>query len=114
MAKGDFKFSLDGKKLKGMWVLVRTHGFGGSSKPTWLLIKHRDKFASTEDIAVTQPKSIKSKRLLAEIAEAGGGDVAKAATGDPQPAKGKVAKGGTKKPAKASKAGKATKKSSKK
>src|ERR1700729_2853660 len=56
MAKGDFKFSLDGKKLKGSWVLVRTHGFGGSSKPSWLLIKHRDKFASTEDIAVTQPK----------------------------------------------------------
>jgi bifunctional non-homologous end joining protein LigD len=114
MAKGDFKFSLDGKKLKGSWVLVRTHGFGGSSKPSWLLIKHRDKFASTEDIAVTQPKSIKSKRLLAEIAEAGGGDVAKAATGDPQAAKEKVAKGGTKKPAKTSKAGKAVKKTSKK
>jgi bifunctional non-homologous end joining protein LigD len=114
MAKGDFKFSLDGKKLKGSWVLVRTHGFGGSSKPSWLLIKHRDKFASTEDIAVTQPKSIKSKRLLAEIAEAGGGDVAKAATGDPQAPKEKVAKGGTKKPPKTSKAGKAVKKTSKK
>ena len=83
--KGDFKFKLHGKKLKGSWVLVRTRGFG--SKPSWLLIKHRDDFASTEDVAATKPKSIVSGKLLAEIAREGGGDVAKAATGDPQPEK---------------------------
>src|ERR1700694_5483997 len=41
LEKGDLKFSPAGKKLKGSWVLVRTRGFGGSSKASWLLIKHR-------------------------------------------------------------------------
>jgi bifunctional non-homologous end joining protein LigD len=84
LAKGDLKFTLHGKKLKGSWVLVRTHGFG-SSKPgkSWLLIKHRDDYASTEDIATEKPRSAISNKLLAEIAQAGHGDVAKAATGDP-------------------------------
>ena len=51
LAKGDLKFTLHGKKLKGSWVLVRTRGFGSSSgKSSWLLIKHRDQYASTEDI----------------------------------------------------------------
>jgi hypothetical protein len=48
-----------------------------------LLIKHRDAHISTEDVTIEQPRSAVSGLLLAEIAEAGGGDVAKAATGDP-------------------------------
>jgi bifunctional non-homologous end joining protein LigD len=39
--KGDFKFRLDGDRLKGSWVLVRTRR-GDSRRPQWLLIKHRD------------------------------------------------------------------------
>ena len=85
LKKGDLKFQLHGKKLRGSWVLVRTHGFGSSSGKSWLLIKHRDEFASTEDIATTEPKSAVSKRLLADIARDAGGDVEKAATGDPKP-----------------------------
>src|ERR1700722_13068228 len=73
LKKGDLKFSLNGDKLKGSWVLVRTRGFGGSSKPSWLLIKHRDQFASlTVDVTKEMPRSAVSKRLLAEIAKAGG------------------------------------------
>ena len=84
LKKGDLKFTLYGKKLSGSWVLVRTRGFGSSSgKSSWLLIKHRDSHISSEDITIEQPRSAVSGRLLAEIAEAGGGDVAKAATGDP-------------------------------
>lgn len=83
LAKGDLKFTLHGKKLKGSWVLVRTHGWGSSSGKSWLLIKHRDQFTSTEDIATEKPRSIVSNKLLAEIAADGGGDVEKAATGDP-------------------------------
>jgi bifunctional non-homologous end joining protein LigD len=84
LEKGDLKFTLHGKKLKGSWVLVRTHGYGSSSKTSWLLIKHRDEFASTKaDIAQEMPRSVVSNRLLAEIARNGGGDVEKAATGDP-------------------------------
>src|SRR5271167_810793 len=40
LEKGDLKFTLNGKKLRGSWVLVRTKlGYGGSKKPQWLLIK---------------------------------------------------------------------------
>jgi bifunctional non-homologous end joining protein LigD len=83
LKKGDLKFTLHGKKLHGSWVLVRTYGFGGSSKPSWLLIKHRDKYASSKDLTVAEPKSALSNRLLADIARDGGGDVELAATGDP-------------------------------
>jgi len=84
LEKGDLKFTLNGAKLKGSWMLVRIRGFGGNSKRSWLLIKHCDEFASsTADVAEEMPRSAVSKRLLAEIARAGGGDVAIAATGDP-------------------------------
>ncbi len=84
LEKGDLKFTLHGKKLKGSWVLVRTRGYGGSSKTSWLLIKHRDEFASSKvDVTEEMPRSVVSNRLLAEIARDGGGDVEKAATGDP-------------------------------
>jgi bifunctional non-homologous end joining protein LigD len=85
LQKGDLKFTLHGKKLKGSWVLVRTHGYGRSSGKSWLLIKHRDQYAATGDITTEEPRSISSKRLLADIAREGGGDVEKAATGDPAP-----------------------------
>jgi bifunctional non-homologous end joining protein LigD len=83
LAKGDLKITLHGKKLKGSWVLVRTHGYGRRDGRSWLLIKHRDEYVSTEDITAEKPKSVVSNRLLAQIAKQGGGDVAKAATGDP-------------------------------
>lgn len=85
LKKGDLKFTLRGKKLKGSWVLVRTRGYGSSSKTSWLLIKHRDEFASKIDVTQEMPRSAVSHRLLAEIARDGGGDVEKAATGDPAP-----------------------------
>jgi bifunctional non-homologous end joining protein LigD len=84
LGKGELKFTLNGKKLKGSWVLVRTKGgFGGSSKPQWLLIKHRDRYASTEDILAAKPRSVSSNRLMANIARDSSGDVAKAAKADP-------------------------------
>jgi len=84
LKKGDLKFTLNGKKLRGSWVLVRTKlGYGGSAKPQWLLIKHRDRYASSEDILLEKPRSVLTNRLLAEIARDAGGDIAKAAKGDP-------------------------------
>src|ERR1051326_6811252 len=79
LKKGDLKFVLLGKKLKGSFVLVRT---GGNRQ--WLLIKHKDEYAEEgEEIAETQPYSALTKRTLAEIATDEGGVVEKAATGDP-------------------------------
>ncbi len=83
LRKGSLKFRLNGKKLQGSWALVRTKGFGGKQKAAWLLIKHRDTFASEKDITLEKPRSIASRRLLAQIARDGDGDAAKAATGDP-------------------------------
>jgi len=79
---GQLKFSLYGAKLHGSWALVRT-AVGGSPRAKWLLVKHRDGYASTEDITVGKPKSALSKKLLADIAKASDGDVVKAAKGDP-------------------------------
>src|SRR5437868_14638941 len=78
LRKGDFKFTLEGEKLKGSWVLVRTR------ERQWLLIKHRDYYTTEEDVTEIAPASILTRRSLAEIAEDEGGNVAKAATGDPK------------------------------
>jgi bifunctional non-homologous end joining protein LigD len=78
------KFELHGKKLHGSWALVRTRSYGKSGKTAWLLIKHRDEFASKKDVTNEKPTSVLSGRLLKDIAREGGGDVAKAATGDPR------------------------------
>ena len=76
--KGELKFSLNGRKLKGSWVLVRTR------ERQWLLLKHRDYYTTEEDVTELAPVSILTRRSLAEIAEDEGGNVKKAATGDPK------------------------------
>lgn len=43
LARGELKFSLSGRILRGSWVLVRTRLQAG--KQQWLLIKHRDAHA---------------------------------------------------------------------
>ena len=85
LRRGELKFTLKGTKLKGSWVLVRTRsGYPGSSgREAWLLIKHRDAYASDRDIIASMPRSVISNRTLAEIAQAEGGNVKKAASGDP-------------------------------
>ncbi|HZA57407.1 MAG TPA: DNA polymerase ligase N-terminal domain-containing protein [Candidatus Udaeobacter sp.] len=66
LAKGDLKFKLYGKKLGGSWVLVRMR------ERQWLLIKHRDKAASTIDITSAKSRSAVSRRTLAGIARTAG------------------------------------------
>jgi bifunctional non-homologous end joining protein LigD len=77
LKKGDLKLTLDGYKLKGSWVLVRTGGWGaksgarshgsvggaprsGNDGRSWLLIKHRDDWAGEVDITEFAPLSVKS------------------------------------------------------
>lgn len=83
LRKGDLKFTLNGKKLHGSWVLVRTRGFGSKADTSWLLIKHRDRYAAQKDVTLEEPRSALSGMLLAEIAAKNGGDVDRARTGDP-------------------------------
>jgi ATP-dependent DNA ligase len=84
LEKGDLKFTLQGQKLRGSWVLVRTRPRPGEARSAWLLIKHRDEWASTEDVTELAPRSVVSNRLLVEIARDEGGDIRKAADGDPE------------------------------
>ncbi len=71
LKKGDLKFTLDGYKLKGSWALVRTSGRGGrqeyGTKPSWLLIKHRDDWAGDLDITEFAPRSVKSDADFEDI-----------------------------------------------
>src|SRR5881409_513909 len=64
LTKGDLKLTLNGYKLKGSWVLVRTGGryarARGGGDRSWLLIKHRDDWAGDLDITEFAPRSVKS------------------------------------------------------
>jgi bifunctional non-homologous end joining protein LigD len=77
LAKGDLKFTLDGYKLKGSWVLVRTGGrYGGQDAArSWLLIKHRDEWSGDLDIAEFAPRSVKSDGDFEEILASDNPDV---------------------------------------
>jgi bifunctional non-homologous end joining protein LigD len=75
LANGDLKFTLDGEKLHGSWVLVRMKGdkFGGK-RINWLLIKHHDEFAKDGDgdAVLNKDHSVASGRAMGAI-EAGAG-----------------------------------------
>ncbi len=71
LARGELKFCLDGYKLKGSWVLVRTRGAwprgAAGGRESWLLIKHRDAWAGPLDITTFAPRSVKSDGDLDDI-----------------------------------------------
>jgi len=72
LAHGDFKFSLDGARLHGSWVLVRMKSERMPDKRNnWLLIKHRDEHARGHEAAealLAEDKSIASGRTMETIA----------------------------------------------
>lgn len=74
LRRGDFKFRLQGEKLRGSWVLVRMgKPASGEEKENWLLIKHSDEEAaplSERDILLERPESVSSGRSMEEIAAA--------------------------------------------
>jgi bifunctional non-homologous end joining protein LigD len=66
--RGDFKFVLHGKRLKGSWVLVRTRR-GDPRRAQWLLIKHRDDFAEPgTEVVVEYQTSAATGRTMDAIA----------------------------------------------
>ena len=70
LAKGDFKFTLEGKKLGGSWALVRMKRRDNDRHDNWLLIKHRDDqaVASHGEKVLDQDTSVASGRTLDQIA----------------------------------------------
>ncbi len=65
LEKGEIKFFLKGKKLKGSFALVKTHGFG--PKNSWLLLKHKDKYVAVGYDANAYDMSAVSRRSMNEI-----------------------------------------------
>lgn len=71
LEKGDLKFTLDGKRLQGSFVLVRMkHDRDGGKRTNWLLIKHRDDHAvdSDGDAPLKTDASVASGRTMKAIA----------------------------------------------
>ncbi|HMH26403.1 MAG TPA: DNA ligase D [Gemmatimonadaceae bacterium] len=71
LARGDLKITFHGGRLHGSFALVRmkfSRDGSSSSKPQWLLIKHRDKFATDEDVVAENMTSVESGRTMEEIA----------------------------------------------
>jgi bifunctional non-homologous end joining protein LigD len=94
LRKGDLKFRLNGYKLKGSWVIVKTRGYpsagsgrGGGAPNSWLLIKHKDDWSGPIDITEFAPLSVKTPNAdFAEILQGKTPDIwhsnAPAKTGD--------------------------------
>jgi bifunctional non-homologous end joining protein LigD len=69
--KGDLKFTLNGDKLHGSWVLVRMRNDrSGGKRTNWLLIKHRDEFAKEGNAnnVLDEDRSVASGRTMDQIA----------------------------------------------
>lgn len=69
LAKGELKFVMEGERLHGSWVLVRTRR-DARGKAAWLLIKHRDAGAAAgrAEGPNDDDRSVASGRTMAEIA----------------------------------------------
>ena len=66
---GELKFILAGSKLQGSWVLVRMKTKPSEKNVNWLLVKHRDKWATPgQDDILNKDRSAASGRQLAAIA----------------------------------------------
>ncbi|NCD69135.1 DNA ligase D [Mucilaginibacter agri] len=60
LASGQLKIKLHGEKLNGEFAMVKTHGMGENG---WLMIKHKDEFATSEDIT-KKDKSVLSGKTI--------------------------------------------------
>jgi bifunctional non-homologous end joining protein LigD len=71
LRKGDFKFILDGERLKGGFVLVRMKPRERERATNWLLIKHHDAYAVEEhgeQLTAAAQTSVASDRTMEQIA----------------------------------------------
>jgi len=71
LKRGDLKITFHGERLHGSFALIRmkfSRDGSSSAKPQWLLIKHRDEFATEEDVVADNMTSVDSGRTMEEIA----------------------------------------------
>ena len=72
LRKGDLKITFHGERLHGSFALIRmkySRDGSSSSKPQWLLIKHRDEYSTTDDVVAENMTSVDTGRTMDEIAE---------------------------------------------
>jgi bifunctional non-homologous end joining protein LigD len=62
LKKGDLKFVLEGEKLRGEFALVKTR----KDEKSWLLLKKRDQYATTEDV-LNKNHSVATDKTLEEV-----------------------------------------------
>jgi bifunctional non-homologous end joining protein LigD len=64
--KGELRFVMHGKRIRGGFVLARLHRPG---RPQWLLIKRRDDYADPErDVTAEETTSVATRRTMEQIA----------------------------------------------
>jgi bifunctional non-homologous end joining protein LigD len=71
LAAGELQFTLQGKRLKGSWLLVRLKNDRfGNKRTNWLLIKHRDQFSQSGEAQalLDLDRSVASGRSMHQIA----------------------------------------------
>jgi bifunctional non-homologous end joining protein LigD len=72
LKKGDLKFTVNGKHLKGAFALVRMHSESGEDK-NWLLIKKKDDYAvdhyNIEEQAPIKPSGKRKKNISDKISK---------------------------------------------
>lgn len=70
LEEGHLHFTLNGKRMKGEWLLVRMKGRPGEKRENWLLRKIDDAHAGAAgDLVDTHLTSVKTGRTMREIAE---------------------------------------------
>jgi len=70
-ARGDLKVTFFGGKIRGSYALIRmkfSRDGHSSAKPQWLLIKHADECASTNELVSGKDTSVTTGRTMDEIA----------------------------------------------
>ncbi|MGA8539770.1 MAG: hypothetical protein WB566_09745, partial [Terriglobales bacterium] len=68
LAKGDLKFRLKGKRLKGDFALIHIKGRAGSKGNEWLLIKKKDEYVVPGFDIDAYDTSVLTGRTMAQIA----------------------------------------------
>jgi len=69
LLKGELKFVLRGRRLKGKWVLVQWKAKSDDEKNNWLLLKENDEYVQNTNGISAFTTSIRTGRTMAEIEE---------------------------------------------
>ncbi len=67
LRRGELKFILKGRRLKGKWALIRWKSKSDEKKDNWLLLKEKDEYVNTSDGISELTTSIRTGRTMAEI-----------------------------------------------